>query len=74
MVCTVTLAQRENVTHQSDSIYKVNHVKARRVYNPDKSLNATNFYDKEGRLLRIRYERWSHGVQLTSYYIYNEAG
>jgi hypothetical protein len=64
---------QEKWTYQSDSIYKANNVKVRKWYTGDK-LVATTFYDKNGRMKKIKREPFTFGGQRTVYFEYNEIG
>ena len=64
---------QEKWTYQSDSIYKVNKVKARKWFNGEK-LTATTFYDKEGRMIKFQHEPFIGGEQRTIYFEYDVKG
>ena len=64
---------QETITYQSDSVYKVNHVKERKWYlGGKKRLLATTFYDVKGRLIRYQLEPFVSGEQRTTYYSYDD--
>lgn len=74
IISNLTFGQ-ETGTYQSDSIYKVNNVKARLWYSgTNKKLGITTFYDKNGRLIKYQLEPFIDGAQRTTHYSYDLSG
>ncbi|MCK0158957.1 hypothetical protein MWU65_17360 [Cellulophaga sp. F20128] len=71
-ISIITFGQ-EKWTYQSDSIYKVNKVKARKWFNGNK-LTATTFYDSNGRMIKFQHEAFLGGKQKTIYFEYDISG
>jgi YD repeat-containing protein len=74
IITNLTFGQ-ETSTFQSDSIYKINNVKARLWYSgTNKKLGTTTFYDKNGRLIKYQLEPFMDGAQRTTHYSYDLSG
>jgi hypothetical protein len=68
---------QESALYQSDSVYKVNQVKARLWYSgtdKDKELTKTTYYNKQGKLIKFQLEPTIEGTQVSTYYAYDSSG
>jgi YD repeat-containing protein len=66
---------QETGTYQSDSVYRVNKVKARLWYSgTEKQLTITTFYDTNGKLIKYQLEPFMDGTQRTTHYTYDSNG
>jgi hypothetical protein len=71
---TATAFSQATGTNQSDSIYKANNVKVRKLcHGKDHKLLSTDFYDRDGRLIMHK-EEPVYAAQKTTYYVYDSKG